>query len=181
MDSEDALAVKSVAITCVKNEIDIIEAFVRHTLALADRLVVLENGSRDGTCDVLRALEKEGLPLEIVEDPSPGKYQSQRMTRLMRDWAVGRHQADWVLPLDADEFLAVPQGARLIPAEADAGRPISLPWRTVCSRPGRRPLGAESGAADPAAAGGGGLGADEGNGPAVFGRPARRDPGPGKP
>ena len=97
---------------------------------MVDHLVVLDNGSRDGTCDVLRALEKEGLPLEVVEDPSPGKYQAQRMTRLMREWAVGRHGADWVLPLDGDEFLAIPQGAPLVPAETDADRPVSLPWRT---------------------------------------------------
>jgi len=121
---------RSVAITCVKNEIDIIEAFVRHTLALADHLVVLDNGSQDGTCDVLRAMEKEGLPLDIVEDPSVGKYQSQRMTRLMHECATGPCRADWVLPLDGDEFLAIPQGSSLIPDESDGDWPISIPWRT---------------------------------------------------
>ncbi len=128
--NDDAATMKAVAVTCVKNEIDIIEAFVRHTLALVDQLVVLDNGSRDGTCDVLRALEKEGLPLEVVEDPSPGKYLSQRMTRLMREWAVGRHGADWVLALDGDEFLAIPQGAALLPAEVGDNQPVSLRWRT---------------------------------------------------
>ena len=81
-------AMRLVAITCVKNEIDIVEAFVRHTLALVDHLVVLDNGSQDGTGDVLQALAKEGLPLEIVEDGSPGQYQPQRMTRLMHEYAV---------------------------------------------------------------------------------------------
>ena len=124
---------KSVAVTCVKNEIDIIEAFVRHTLALVDHVVVLDNGSQDGTRDVLHALEKEGLPLDVVEDPSVGKYQSQRMTRLMREWAIGRRDADWVLALDGDEFLAIPEGSPLVPDAIDGDRPISIPWRTVCS------------------------------------------------
>ena len=37
-------AMKLVAISCVKNEADIVEAFVRHTLTVADVLVILDNG-----------------------------------------------------------------------------------------------------------------------------------------
>jgi len=121
---------RSVAITCVKNEIDIIEAFARHTLALVDYLVVLDNGSRDGTAEVLRALAKEGLPLEIVEDASPGQYQPQRMTRLMHEHAVAHYDADWVFPLDGDEFLAASDGDSLIPEGAVPDRPLLLAWHT---------------------------------------------------
>ena len=128
--NDDAATMKAVAVTCVKNEIDIIEAFVRHTLALVDQLVVLDNGSRDGTCDVLRALEKEGLPLEVVEDPSPGKYLSQRMTRLMRSGRSAATVPTGCLRLDGDEFLAIPQGAALLPAEVGDNQPVSLRWRT---------------------------------------------------
>jgi len=118
-----------VAITCGKNESDIVEAFVRHTLALCDRLVVLENGSSDETPAILQRLCEEGLALEIVEDPSPGYYQSQRMTRLMREFAAEKHAADWVLPLDADEFiLAEPDALR---GMLDAAEGVaSVAWRT---------------------------------------------------
>ena len=115
---------RSVAIACVKNEIDIIEAFVRHTLALVDRLVVLDNGSQDGTSEVF-APSKEGLPLDIVTDRSVGKYQSRRMTRLMHDWAIGRYDADWVVALDGDEFLVIPQDTPLIPEDIQGDQPIS--------------------------------------------------------
>ena len=30
------------------------------------------------------------------------------MTRLMHEYALGLHHADWVLPLDADEFIHLP-------------------------------------------------------------------------
>ena len=126
---------RSVAIACVKNEIDIVEPFVRHTVAIVDRLVILDNGSQDGTLDVLRALRKEGLPLDVVEDPLLGKYQSQRMTRLMHEWAIGRHDADWVVALDGDEFLVIPQDAPLVPGEIDGDRPIAVPWRTYVAGP----------------------------------------------
>jgi hypothetical protein len=38
-----------VGITMVKNEADIIEAFVRHNLRFLDALVVVEHASADGT------------------------------------------------------------------------------------------------------------------------------------
>src|ERR1700758_3250557 len=103
-----------VAVACARDEIDIIEAFVRHTLAFASQLVVLDNGSTDGTLAVLHALRNEGLPLEVVEDATPGKYLSERATRLMREFAIARHQADWIVPLDVDEFV-VTVGGSLIP------------------------------------------------------------------
>lgn len=118
-----------VAVSCVKNEADIIEAFVRHTLAHADRLVVLDNGSTDDTPSILGALAAEGLPLTVLHDPTLGKYQSRHQTRLMREVAVAQNMADWVLPLDADEFLALPEGAALVPDDAAGDRPIALRWR----------------------------------------------------
>jgi hypothetical protein len=119
-----------IAIAGVKNEIDVIEAFVRHTLAFADRLIVLDNGSTDGTRDVLTRLCGEGLPLDVVEDPSLGYYQARRMNYLLREYALGRYRADWILPLDADEFVVVSEGCSLVREGAAPARPLSLPWRT---------------------------------------------------
>lgn len=99
-----------VAISCVRDEQDMIEAFVRHTLAVADRLLLLDNGSTDATPDILDRLIAEGLPLEVRPDPSLGCWQWRRMTGLMRE-AAGRMGAAWVLPLDADELL-VARGGR---------------------------------------------------------------------
>lgn len=119
-----------IAISCVRDEIDIIEPFVRHTLCFAERLVVLDNGSTDGTLRVLESLRAEGLPLEIVQDPGPGKYLSKRLTRLMHDVAIGKYKADWVLPLDADEFVVVPAGGAVVAADAREDSPVALPWRS---------------------------------------------------
>jgi glycosyltransferase involved in cell wall biosynthesis len=49
-----------IAITRMKNELDIIEAFVRHHAHSFDKLIVLDDGSTDGTLDILKALQAEG-------------------------------------------------------------------------------------------------------------------------
>lgn len=118
-----------VAIGMVRNEIDIVEAFVRHALAQFDHLVVLDNGSHDGTLDVLRSLQREGLALDVVEDTELGKRQSERTTRLMREHAVARQCADWILPIDADEFPVLGPGGLGEP-ESSGCLPISIPWRS---------------------------------------------------
>jgi len=130
--------VRLVAISNVKNEIDIVEAFVRHTAAFADHLLVLDNGSSDGTRDVLAALVGEGLALTVVDDPSPGAWQRERMTRLMRS-AATEMGADWVVPLDADEFLVAkhwPSLRRQLRGHRD---PVLVPWRTYVPAPSDDP------------------------------------------
>jgi hypothetical protein len=124
-------AQRIVAISCVKNENDIIEAFVRHTLTFVDKLVVLDNGSTDGSLEILRALrEHGGLPVDIVEDPSPGHWQWQRMTRLMNEFAVGKYGADWVVSLDADEFIDAESPFDFRSALSSISGPVSMEWRT---------------------------------------------------
>ena len=124
----------------VKSEADIVEAFVRHTLVYASHLVILENGSSDDTPEILHALAKEGLPLTILEDRSSGKYHSERMTRLMREHAVEHHGADWVLPLDVDEFVAAAQGQDLVDDRFESNQPIALPWQTYVPHESDNPL-----------------------------------------
>ncbi|MCI6101295.1 MAG: glycosyltransferase family 2 protein [Selenomonas sp.] len=56
---------KIVAISMVKNEMDIIESFVRHTLGFADLLIIADHKSTDRTREILEALRTEGLPLLV--------------------------------------------------------------------------------------------------------------------
>ena len=93
-----------VAVSMVKDEEDAVEAFVRHTLAAADHLVVFDHHSTDRTGFVLHRLAAEGLPLTVLTDDEFEYRQAERTTALVR-LAVTDHRADWVLPLDCDEFL----------------------------------------------------------------------------
>src|ERR1700692_1620247 len=95
---------KLVAVSRVKNEVDIIEAFVRHNAGYFDKHIILDDGSTDGTVDVLKSLRAAGLPLVLLQEGTVGYEQSYYMTKLLR-LAVFQFGADWVAALDADEFL----------------------------------------------------------------------------
>ena len=108
----------------VRNEADLIEAFVRHNLAILDHLVVVDHGSVDGTTEILVALAAEGLALAVEHDPDLAQRQPERLTRVARE-AFARG-ADVVVPLDGDEFLKVADRSAFerflarVPADADA-------------------------------------------------------------
>lgn len=92
-----------VAVSMVKNEADAIEPFCRHVAAFADRHLIFDHQSTDGTTFLLQKLAREGLPLTFFTDDRVEYLQAARTTELMRR-AVRDFQADWVVPLDADEF-----------------------------------------------------------------------------
>ena len=49
-------------ITIVRNECDIVEAFVRHNGAVLDQLYVLDNNSSDGTLEISNGLGQAITP-----------------------------------------------------------------------------------------------------------------------
>lgn len=95
------------ALMLVKDELDIVEHVVRHLSWNVDEILVLDNGSSDGTAELLRELARE-LPLIVNHDPEVGYRQSEKTTWLAQ---VARlHGHAWVLPCDADEFWYQPSG-----------------------------------------------------------------------
>jgi hypothetical protein len=99
-------------VTMVRNESDIIEASVRHNLSILDGLTVIDHGSVDGTSEILAALQRERLNLRVLRDDSAGFYQAERLTAAARD-ALAREGADFVFPIDADEFIKTSSRDRL--------------------------------------------------------------------
>ena len=91
-------------ITKVKNESDIIESFIRYHSCIFDKIVVIENGSIDGTYEILKELKKEGLCIEIINEAAQDfdayRYANQYTAQYVRET-----NADYVIFMDADEFL----------------------------------------------------------------------------
>ncbi len=87
----------------VRNSVDLIRVNLLHHLDLGlERLLVLDNGSTDGTTRELGALAQR-LPIDVTVDPGPYR-QAEMVTALTED--AGRRGADWVMPIDIDEFFA---------------------------------------------------------------------------
>ena len=126
-----------VAISRIRNEADVVEAFVRHTASLVDLHLVIDNGSTDATSEVLRSLRAEGLPLIVRDDAIPGYRQVEQMNDLVSDAA--RHGASWVIPVDCDEFLDAGSRDSLEAALADDTRPALVPWTTFVPDPSDDP------------------------------------------
>jgi glycosyltransferase involved in cell wall biosynthesis len=87
-------------VSMVKDEADLVTGFVRHMAAHVDFIVIADNGSTDGTRDILRALT-EDFPLFVIDDPEVGYYQSRKMSALAG--VAAQRGADWVVPADQDE------------------------------------------------------------------------------
>ncbi|MEI7775673.1 MAG: glycosyltransferase family 2 protein, partial [Verrucomicrobiota bacterium] len=120
----------------VKNEEGIIEPFVRHNLRFLDVLCVLENGSTDRTRDILLALQREGLPVVVFDDPEVAYLQSEKMTRLLKA-VMSTMFPDFVIPIDADEFIKCSSKEQLIASlrTIPSGGVGYVPWQTYVVTP----------------------------------------------
>lgn len=120
---------KLVLISMVRNEADVIELFVRYHADFVDEFVIADHKSLDDTREILSELVVEGLPIRLCEVDDAAFDQARRLTELMRR-AAGECRAEWILSLDADEFLVSRSGRDLRSAvEAlPQAAPARLAW-----------------------------------------------------
>ena len=94
-------------VTMVRDEADVIAGTLRHLAGEVDHLIVADNGSVDGTREILAQLVDE-LPLTVFDDRDLAYYQSAKVSALAdRAAAMG---AVWVVPFDADELWLADRG-----------------------------------------------------------------------
>lgn len=88
-------------IAMVKDESDVVAGTVMHIADEVDFLIIADNGSIDGTREILAELEDD-LPLTVLDDPERGYFQSQKMSSLAS--LAADEGAEWIVPFDADEL-----------------------------------------------------------------------------
>ena len=94
---------KLVMTLMVRDEVDVISAMLEHHLAQGvDMIIVTDNGSVDGTLEILRSYYSKGR-VQLHHDPVHRKQQNSTVTRMARE-AYTVYGADWVINADADEF-----------------------------------------------------------------------------
>jgi hypothetical protein len=120
-----------IGVAIVVNESDAIENFVRHNLQFLDRLHLIGKGSVDNTLEIVRRLQQEGMPVELLVDPIHDQRHARHLARLVRSVAA-QQRFDFVAVLDGDEFIlaasraALEQELSALPSDCCA----LLPWVT---------------------------------------------------
>ena len=91
------------AVTMVRDEVDIVAATIKHLFDQGvDHVLVADNGSVDGTRQLLDRLAAADPRVHVGIDREPAYFQAEKMSRLVR--AASGAGADWVVPFDADEL-----------------------------------------------------------------------------
>ena len=93
----------------VRDEADIIRQNIDyHLRSGVDHIVATDNGSVDGTVEILERYQADGV-LTLIHEPEQDYAQGKWVTRMAQ---VARDQigADWIINNDADEFWVAPSG-----------------------------------------------------------------------
>ena len=121
-----------IIVTPMKNEGPFILEWVAHNLAIGvDDMAIFSNDCTDGSDTLLDRLDKMGK-LRHFDITAGGKPNPQRRAyrRFMKMDIAG--DDDWIIPIDADEYINVKTGDHSLQALTDAvpeARTLSITWR----------------------------------------------------
>ncbi len=129
-------APRIIGLSMVKNEADIIEPFIRHNARFLDFMVILDNASVDDTKQIALKCARELETVVVTDSSEFGYTQSERMTQLLL-YSQSAYFADFVLLLDADEFISAPdrQTFELALDSIPRGGVGLMPWQTFVLAP----------------------------------------------
>lgn len=93
----------------VKDEDDILAYTLEHLLGEVDHVFVSDNGSTDGTREILAGYPTDNVT--VTFDADPAYYQAEKTSELARIALERGFQ--WVVPCDADEFWYSTDGRKI--------------------------------------------------------------------
>ena len=123
-----------VLFTAVRNEAPfLVEWIAYHRVIGFERIIIYSNPSDDGTNELLDALAAEGVIEHFTHETPEGVSPQGNAARLANEAGHLQH-GDWVLWIDADEFLVINCGkghvTDLVEAMGDADGAL-IPWRLM--------------------------------------------------
>jgi glycosyltransferase involved in cell wall biosynthesis len=126
---------KVALISMVKNECDIIELFLKINLRQLDHAYIFDHKSTDGTDLIIKKMINEGYPITYMYHQDDDFRQSDLITAATNQISkLGIY--DYLVPLDADEFLATTDQFRSVKDAISVSLSTSslglIPWKTYC-------------------------------------------------
>jgi glycosyltransferase involved in cell wall biosynthesis len=101
------------------NESRVIDYFLRHYEPIAERIVVYDEDSNDGTGAILKAHRK--VELRRFVRSNPDTLELSKIAVLNHCWKEARGLADWVIIVDCDEHVFHPRLTDYLAAQTRAG------------------------------------------------------------
>jgi hypothetical protein len=89
----------------VKDEADVLEQSIRHALRFCDRIVYLDNGSTDGSWELIQRLEAETGGRVVAFGQRTEPFHDAIRGLVYDEWHERLDPDDWWMQLDADEFV----------------------------------------------------------------------------
>lgn len=92
-------------LTLVKDEADIIRFCLQHASRFCDKIFVLDNGSDDGTWEIVQQAARNLEVVELIGRTTAGPFRDGLKGLVFQHARDELRPGDWVFVLDADEFL----------------------------------------------------------------------------
>jgi hypothetical protein len=127
---------KTAGLAMVRNEADIIESFVRYNLQYLDELIIVLHSCHDETPQIVEQLQREGLPVSVLHNHELAFRKAHWMNKTAREVLTAK-RADWLIMLDADEFIKVPSRDyldRALASTPEDAAPV-LRWQSYVPTP----------------------------------------------
>ena len=123
-------SVKLIMTYLVRDEADVIRSNIEFHLARGvDGIVAIDNGSRDGTRDILDEYARAGVAV-VFDEPGRNYAQSKWVTRAAL-YARDTLAADWIINNDADEFWVAPGGTLKTAVQGAGIAQLNCPRRNM--------------------------------------------------
>ncbi len=125
---------KIAIVSMIKNECDIIELFIKHSFKFADKIFLMDHQSTDGTNLIVKKMEENGYNVSLSTISEVAFNQPKHMT-IGTNEAARSGEFDYIIPLDADEFLSGPGGNEfkdILSASLSPKQWGYMDWVTFC-------------------------------------------------
>jgi hypothetical protein len=122
----------TILLATMRDEAPFILEWVAYHQAIGfERIIVFSNDCSDGTDQVFGALEAAGQIIHVPHKPAPEKLVAEQISQYVLEYEL-IPDGDWVIWLDADEFLNIHEGQGTVSdliAATGSARGMCISWR----------------------------------------------------